>query len=169
MYQLSPDDIQHQTPNGSFISSLEPPKLLQHLKPPIQRNAEADPGRKSPSRLAPDSKLEPCPEVDVGKLVSKLQDGGTKATPKSTNGLMPASGPMKTPSLHIKRQAPRPLAHQKEGKCLRIPCALELNSPISYLVILLALEISLSGNQFYCTSTHSGMVCETIKAIHNNH
>ncbi|XP_063101612.1 oligophrenin-1 isoform X7 [Cavia porcellus] len=111
----SEDDIQHQTPNGSFISSLEPPKLLQHLKPPIQRNAEADPGRKSPSRLAPDSKLEPCPEVDVGKLVSKLQDGGTKATPKSTNGLMPASGPMKTPSLHIKRQAPRPLAHQKEG------------------------------------------------------
>ncbi|XP_005401641.1 PREDICTED: oligophrenin-1 [Chinchilla lanigera] len=111
----SEDEIQHQTPNGTIISSVEPPKLPQHLKLPIQRSAEVDPGRKSPSRNVPDGKLEPCPEVDVGKLVSRLQDGGTKATPKTTNGPVPASGPMKTPSLHIKRQAPRPVAHHKEG------------------------------------------------------
>ncbi|KAM6143424.1 oligophrenin-1 [Erethizon dorsatum] len=111
----SEDELQHQTPNGTIASSLEPPKLPQHLKLPIQRSAEADPGRKSPSRPVPDGKLEPSPEVDVGKLVSRLQDGGTKATPKTTNGPVPASGPMKTPSLHIKRQAPRPLAHHKEG------------------------------------------------------
>ncbi|XP_047392352.1 oligophrenin-1 isoform X2 [Sciurus carolinensis] len=102
-----------------YTSSLdeieEPPKLPQHLKLPMQRIGEADPGRKSPSRPVSDGKLEPCPEVDVGKLVSRLQDGGTKTTPKATNGPIPGPGPTKTPSFHIKRPAPRPLAHHKEG------------------------------------------------------
>ncbi|XP_021105506.1 oligophrenin-1 isoform X1 [Heterocephalus glaber] len=111
----SEDEIQHQTLNGTITSSLEPPKLPQHLKLPMSRSGEADPGRKSPSRPVSDGKLDPCPEVDVGKLVSRLQDGGTKATPKTNNGPVPGSGPMKTPSLHIKRQAPRPLAQHKEG------------------------------------------------------
>ncbi|KFO29885.1 Oligophrenin-1 [Fukomys damarensis] len=111
----SEDEIQHHTPNGTITSSLEPPKLPQHLKLPMPRSGEADPGRKSPSRPVSDDKLDPCPEVDVGKLLSRLHDGGTKATPKTTNGPVPGSGPMKTPSLHIKRQAPRPLAQHKEG------------------------------------------------------
>uniref|UniRef100_A0A7P0TBH4 Oligophrenin-1 n=1 Tax=Homo sapiens TaxID=9606 RepID=A0A7P0TBH4_HUMAN len=111
----SEDEIQHQTPNGTITSSIEPPKPPQHPKLPIQRSGETDPGRKSPSRPILDGKLEPCPEVDVGKLVSRLQDGGTKITPKATNGPMPGSGPTKTPSFHIKRPAPRPLAHHKEG------------------------------------------------------
>ncbi|VTJ65296.1 Hypothetical predicted protein, partial [Marmota monax] len=111
----SEDEIQHQTPNGTITINLEPPKLPQHLKLPMQRSGEADPGRKSPSRLISDGKLEPCPEVDVGKLVSRIQDGGTKTTPKATNGPIPGPGPTKTPSFHIKRPAPRPLAHHKEG------------------------------------------------------
>uniref|UniRef100_A0A8C0W024 Oligophrenin-1 n=1 Tax=Castor canadensis TaxID=51338 RepID=A0A8C0W024_CASCN len=109
------DEVQHQTPNGTITSTLEAPKLPQHLKLPIQRSGETDPGRKSPSRPVSDGKLEPCPEVDVGKLVSRLQDGATKATPKATNGPVPGSGPTKNSSFHIKRPAPRPQVHHKEG------------------------------------------------------
>uniref|UniRef100_A0A7N5J9L8 Oligophrenin 1 n=1 Tax=Ailuropoda melanoleuca TaxID=9646 RepID=A0A7N5J9L8_AILME len=112
----SEDEIQHQTPNGIISSSIEVPKLPQYPKLPIQRSGEADTGRKSPSsRPVSDGKLESCPEVDVGKLVSRLQDGGTKAISKATNGPVPGSGPTKAPSFHIKRPAPRPLAHHKEG------------------------------------------------------
>ncbi|XP_053435917.1 oligophrenin-1 [Nycticebus coucang] len=111
----SEDEIQHRTPNGIIPSSIEPLKPLQHPKVPIQRSGEADPGRKSPSRPVLDGKLEPCPELDVGKLVPRLQDGGAKATPKATNGPVSGSGPTKTPSFHIKRPAPRPLVHQKDG------------------------------------------------------
>nr|XP_055193733.1 oligophrenin-1 isoform X2 [Nyctereutes procyonoides] len=112
----SEDDIQHQTPNGIITSSIEPSKLPQHPKLPFQRSGETDTGRKSPSiRPVSDGKLESCPEVDVGKLVSRLQDRGTKAIPKATNGPVTGSGPTKTPSFHIKRPAPRPLAHHKEG------------------------------------------------------
>ncbi|XP_008589417.1 PREDICTED: oligophrenin-1-like, partial [Galeopterus variegatus] len=110
----SEDEIQHQTPNGTITSTTEPPKPSQHPKLPIQRSGEADSGRKSPSRPVSDGKLEPCPEVDVGKFVSRLQDGGSKATPKATNGPVPGSGPTKTTSFHVKRPAPRPLAHHKE-------------------------------------------------------
>ncbi|XP_042550878.1 oligophrenin-1 isoform X2 [Dipodomys spectabilis] len=112
----SEDEIQHSTPNGTISSSLEPPKLPQYHKPPIQRSGEADSGRKSPSRLVSDGKLEHCLDMDVGKLTSRLHDGGTKATPKATNGPVVGSGPTKTPSFHIKRPAPRPLVQHKEGE-----------------------------------------------------
>nr|XP_051683117.1 oligophrenin-1 [Oryctolagus cuniculus] len=111
----SEDEIQHQTPNGMITSSIEPPKLPQHLKLPTQKSGEVDPGRKSPNKPVSDGKLEPCTDVDVGRLVSRLQDGGSKAIPKATNGPVPASGPTKTPSFHIKRPAPKPVAHHKEG------------------------------------------------------
>uniref|UniRef100_A0A673V9J1 Oligophrenin 1 n=1 Tax=Suricata suricatta TaxID=37032 RepID=A0A673V9J1_SURSU len=111
----SEDEIQHQRPNGIITSSIEPPKLPQYPKLPIQRSGEADTGRKSPSRLLSDGKLESCPDVDVGKLVSSLQDVGSKAISKTTNGPVPGSGPTKASSFHIKRPAPRPLAHHKEG------------------------------------------------------
>nr|XP_044619374.1 oligophrenin-1 [Equus asinus] len=111
----SEDEIQHQTPNGTITSTIDPPKLPQYPKLPIQRNGETDPGRKSPSKPVADGKLESCPEVDVGKLVSRLQDGGTKAIPKTTNGPVPGFGPTKAPTFHIKRPAPRPLVHPKEG------------------------------------------------------
>lgn len=110
------DEIQHQTPNGIITSSIESPRLPQYPKLPIQRSGESDTGRKSPSNWSvSDGKLESCPEVDVGKLVSRLQDGGTKSIPKATNGPVPGTGPTKVPSFHIKRPAPRPLAHHKEG------------------------------------------------------
>uniref|UniRef100_A0A9L0IAR0 Uncharacterized protein n=1 Tax=Equus asinus TaxID=9793 RepID=A0A9L0IAR0_EQUAS len=112
---LRQDEIQHQTPNGTITSTIDPPKLPQYPKLPIQRNGETDPGRKSPSKPVADGKLESCPEVDVGKLVSRLQDGGTKAIPKTTNGPVPGFGPTKAPTFHIKRPAPRPLVHPKEG------------------------------------------------------
>ncbi|XP_043315685.1 oligophrenin-1 [Cervus canadensis] len=111
----SEDEIQHRTPNGTIISSIESPKPPQYPKMPMQKSVEADPERKSPSRLVSDVKLESCLEVDVGKLVSRLQDGGTKAIPKASNGPVPGPGTTKAPSFHIKRSAPRPLAHHKEG------------------------------------------------------
>ncbi|ERE65188.1 oligophrenin-1-like protein [Cricetulus griseus] len=109
------DEAQRQTPNGTITSNLDTPKLPQHLKLPIQKSGETDLGRKSPNRPVSDSQPESCPEVDVGKLVFRLQDGGTKATPKATNGPVPGSGPTKTPPFPIKRQAPRPVAPHKEG------------------------------------------------------
>ncbi|XP_058514518.1 oligophrenin-1 isoform X2 [Ochotona princeps] len=111
----SEDEIQHQTPNGTISSSQEPPKLPQPLRPLTQKSGEAEPGWKSPNKPLSDGKLEPCPEVDVGRMVSRLQDGGTKTTPKATNGPVPACGPTKTPSFQIKRPPPRPLTQQKEG------------------------------------------------------
>ncbi|XP_036910861.1 oligophrenin-1 [Sturnira hondurensis] len=111
----SEDEIPHQTPNGTITNSIEPPKLPQYPNLPVQKSGEADPGRKSPSRLVSDGRLDSCPEVDVGKLVSRLQDGGTKAMPKATNGPVPGSGPTKTPSFHVKRPAPRPQPCPKEA------------------------------------------------------
>lgn len=136
MHHLFLDEIQHRTPNGTIISSIEPTKMPQHPKMPMQRSGEADHGRKSPSRPVSDGKLESCLEVDVGKLVSRLQDGGTKAIPKATNGPVPGHGPTKTSSFHVKRPAPRPLAHHKEGKCLGIPRGREITSTIFFYISL---------------------------------
>lgn len=108
----SEDKIQHQTPNGTITSSIEIPKPPQYPNLPIQKSGEPDSGRKSPSRLASDGKMESFPEVDMGKLVSRLHDEGRT---KATNGPVSGSGPAKAPSLHIKRPAPRPLVHHKEG------------------------------------------------------
>lgn len=139
--QLFLDEIPHQTPNGTITNSIEPPKLPQYPNLPMQKSGEADPGRKSPSRLVSDGKLDSCPEVDVGKLVSRLQDGGTKAMPKATNGPVPGSGPTKAPSFHIKRPAPRPQPYPKEGKCLRIPWEPELTITTLHFEIFLKWEI----------------------------
>lgn len=78
----------------------------------------------------------------MGKLVSRLQDGGgTKVILKVTNGPVSVSGPTKALSFHIKRAAPRPLAHHKEGKYLGIPREPELNPTTLHLEIFLKLEI----------------------------
>lgn len=138
MHQLFLDKIQHQTPNGTITSSIEIPKPPQYPNLPIQKIGEPDTGRKSPSRLASDGKLESCPEVDMGKLVSKLHDEGRT---KATNGPVSGSGPTKAPSLHIKRPAPRPLVHHKEGKCLGIPWEPKLNPTTFHFQIFLKLEI----------------------------
>lgn len=114
------DIIQHQTNNGTIISSIDQSKLQQYPKMSTLRSVEADAGRISPSGPVSDDKLEPCPEVDVGKLMYKPQDRGVKALPKFVNGPVIASVPTKTPPLQIKRPAPRPQTCQKEGKLLAV-------------------------------------------------
>lgn len=80
-----------------------------------------DPWGKSLSRPVSDVKSDPFPDVDMGKLVIKLQDGPTRIVAKATNGPVPGSVPARAPSFYVKRPAPRPMASQKEGKCLGIP------------------------------------------------
>lgn len=80
-----------------------------------------DPWGKSLSRPVSDVKSDPFPDVDMGKLVIKLQDGPTRIVAKATNGPVPGSMPARAPSFYVKRPAPRPMASQKEGKCLGIP------------------------------------------------
>ncbi|XP_068956510.1 oligophrenin-1 isoform X2 [Petaurus breviceps papuanus] len=114
-YTSSVEENEDETLNGPITDSPESPRPLPHHKLPVQRSGDAEPGRKSPIRISSDGKLEPCPEVDVGKLVSRLQDGGPKPPTKVANGLMMGPGPARVPSLHVKRPAPRPLAHSREG------------------------------------------------------
>lgn len=143
LYHYFSDETQHQTPNGTITSNLDPPRLPQHLKLPIQKSGETDPGRKSPNRPVSDCQSEPCSEMDVGKLVFRLQDGGTKATPKATNGPVPGSGTTKTSSFHIKRPAPRPVAPQKEGKCSAMLWVAELSQAAFHRGNFLGLEVFL--------------------------
>lgn len=109
------DDTQEQTPNGTIASGIEPPKLPQYPKLPIQKSGDSDPWGKSLSKPVSDGKLEPFPDVDMGKLVIKLQDGPTRIVAKATNGPVPGSVPARAPSFYVKRPAPRPLASHKEG------------------------------------------------------
>uniref|UniRef100_A0A8C8RQE0 Oligophrenin-1 n=1 Tax=Pelusios castaneus TaxID=367368 RepID=A0A8C8RQE0_9SAUR len=89
----------------------ETPKPLHRNRLPTRRAGEADPGRPGS-----DSKSEQYTEVDVGKLVSKLQDGGAKLSNKAANGVVTGSAVLKTSALHSKRAAPRPMICGKEGE-----------------------------------------------------
>ncbi|XP_072837295.2 oligophrenin-1 isoform X1 [Pogona vitticeps] len=103
------------TPNGAVIANYtEAPKPVQRSwAPPPRPAAEPDPGKPSG-----EGKPESCPEVDVGKLVSRLQDGGTKLTAKAANGVAaPVPGSLKAFGLQTKRPAPRPGIGCKEGEC----------------------------------------------------
>lgn len=107
-----PGDSHDQTPNGSIISnSTETPKPLHRSRLPTQRAGETDPGRPGS-----DSKFEQYSEVDVGKLVVKLQDGGAKFGNKAANGVVTGTAALKTSILHSKRPAPRPVIYGKEGE-----------------------------------------------------
>lgn len=100
------------TPNGTLIPNYtEPPKPLQRSRLPLQRAGEGDPGK-----LGLENKLEQCGEVDVGRLVSRLQDGGTRLSNKAANGVASMTGPAKTSTLHAKRPAPRPGITGKDGE-----------------------------------------------------
>ncbi|XP_006274791.2 oligophrenin-1 [Alligator mississippiensis] len=104
-------DCHNQTPNGTIIcNSTEAPKPLHRNRMPMPRAGEADPGRPGS-----DHKLEQYLEVDVGKLVSKLQDGGSKVASKAANGMVTGTAALKTTTLHTKRPAPRPVIYSKEG------------------------------------------------------
>ncbi|XP_042334473.1 oligophrenin-1 [Sceloporus undulatus] len=100
------------TPNGMVMPNYgEAPKPLQRSRLPSHRMGEPD-----PAKPIFESKPEPCSEVDVGKLVSRLQDGGAKFANKAANGVVPVSGCLKASNLHVKRPAPRPGMSTKEGE-----------------------------------------------------
>uniref|UniRef100_A0A8C3RR52 Oligophrenin-1 n=1 Tax=Chelydra serpentina TaxID=8475 RepID=A0A8C3RR52_CHESE len=101
-----------QTPNGTVISnSTEAPKPLHRSRLPTQRAGEADPGRPGS-----ESKHEQYSEVVVGKLVSKLQDGGAKLANKAANGVVTGTTALKSSILQAKRPTLRPMVYSKEGK-----------------------------------------------------
>ncbi|XP_066496141.1 oligophrenin-1 [Tiliqua scincoides] len=106
------EDGHTHTPNGTLVPNYtEAPKPLQRSRLPLQRVGEVDPGK-----LGSESRSEQCAEVDVGRLVSRLQDGGTKPSSKAANGVAPVTGPAKTSTLHAKRPAPRPGIIGKDGE-----------------------------------------------------
>ncbi|XP_013927642.1 PREDICTED: oligophrenin-1 [Thamnophis sirtalis] len=108
----SEEDSCDRTPNG-VIAAISPdvPKPLQRSR--LQRPGEPDPGRPSPDNRGTG---EPCAEVDVGRLVSRLQEGGAKLSSKSANSLGPTPNSVKASNLHPKKPAPRPGAGCKEGE-----------------------------------------------------
>ncbi|XP_077164512.1 oligophrenin-1 isoform X2 [Paroedura picta] len=95
----------HSTaPNGVIMPSYpEAPKPLLRSRLPAQRAGDLDPGK-----VVSEGKPGQCVEVDVGRLVSRLQDGGAKFTSKATNGLVPGATSGKVSVAHTKRPAPRP-------------------------------------------------------------
>ncbi|KAJ6663190.1 hypothetical protein lerEdw1_010326 [Lerista edwardsae] len=111
------EDGHAHTPNGTLIPNYaEAPRPLQRNRLPLQRPGEGDPGK-----LSSESRLEQCAEVDVGRLVSRLQDGGSKLPNKAANGVAPVGGPAKTSTIHAKRPAPRPGVAGKDSKSAQFP------------------------------------------------
>ncbi|XP_038272260.1 oligophrenin-1 isoform X1 [Dermochelys coriacea] len=105
-------DTRDQTPNGTIISnSTEAPKPLHRSRLPTQRAGEADPGRPDS-----ESKHEQYSEVVVGKLVSRLQDGGAKLANKAANGVVTGTTALKTSIVHAKRPTLKPMIYSKEGE-----------------------------------------------------
>lgn len=112
MEESEEEDSCSLTPNGVIVATgPDAPKPLQRSR--LQRPGELEPGRPSSENRAT---VEPCAEVDVGKLVSRLQEGGAKLSGKSANSAVPTPNSPKASSLHIKRPAPRPGAGCKEGE-----------------------------------------------------
>ncbi|ETE65932.1 Oligophrenin-1, partial [Ophiophagus hannah] len=106
-------------PNG-VIAALSPdvPKPLQRSR--LQRPGEVDPGRPSPESRGAG---EPCAEVGVGRLVSRLQEGGAKLSSKPANSIGPTPHALKASSLQPKKPAPRPGASCREGDYESFPKA----------------------------------------------
>ncbi|XP_054852240.1 oligophrenin-1 [Eublepharis macularius] len=99
------------TPNGLILPNYsEAPRPLQRSRLPAQRAGELDSGK-----LSLESKPEQCAEVDVGRLVSRLLDGGSKSASKAANGVVPGAASLKVSTAHTKRPAPRPGVCGKEG------------------------------------------------------
>ncbi|KAL8181311.1 UNVERIFIED_CONTAM: Oligophrenin-1 [Gekko kuhli] len=99
------------TPNGSVTPGGYPeaPRPLQRSRLPAQRAGELDPGK-----AGSEGKPNQWAEVDVGRLVSRLQDGGTPFTSKAANGVVPGAASLKASVAHTKRPAPRPGVCGKE-------------------------------------------------------
>ncbi|MEE6525785.1 hypothetical protein FKM82_026027, partial [Ascaphus truei] len=102
-------EVSGRTLNGSVPTSHEPPYPLQRKKylPSIPRLGDGE-ARGPPS---------PCSEVDVSRLVSRMQDGGTKTPTKHLNGDLPLTSALtKASPVYPKRGLTRPAA-PREGDC----------------------------------------------------
>ncbi|XP_030064811.1 LOW QUALITY PROTEIN: oligophrenin-1 [Microcaecilia unicolor] len=109
----------NQALNGVVLISAEAPVALQRRKLPIylQRGANGDQGGSAPTTPTSDSRTEPYSEVDVGKLVAKMeQDTGMKPTPRATNGEVTSTVTVKTSPVYAKRPSPRPPASNRDGE-----------------------------------------------------
>ncbi|KAJ7310371.1 hypothetical protein JRQ81_007282 [Phrynocephalus forsythii] len=126
------DKIYSSPPEDNAAPPVPPPRVATRRHKPITiskrplrerpvffgGSVEDSEGELDPGKANAEGSPEPCPEVDVGKLVSRLQDGGTKLTPKAANGVAPIPGSLKASGLHTKRPAPsRPGIGCKEGDC----------------------------------------------------
>uniref|UniRef100_A0A8C9ES66 Oligophrenin 1 n=1 Tax=Pavo cristatus TaxID=9049 RepID=A0A8C9ES66_PAVCR len=89
-----------QTPNGSVTT--EAPRPLLRSRLPAPRPGGEEPGR-------------PPAELEVGKLVARLQDGGVKLSSKAANGVV-SSPALRTSTLHARRPAPRPGGCGRDGE-----------------------------------------------------
>uniref|UniRef100_A0A8C3CCQ4 Oligophrenin 1 n=1 Tax=Cairina moschata TaxID=8855 RepID=A0A8C3CCQ4_CAIMO len=95
-----------QTPNGSISSETPKPLLRSRLPAP---------------RPGGDEAARPPAEVELGKPVARLQDGGAKLVAgKAANGVV-ASPALRTPTLHARRPAPRPGVCGREGEFDGVP------------------------------------------------
>ncbi|XP_044293784.1 oligophrenin-1 isoform X2 [Varanus komodoensis] len=103
------EDGYSPTPNGTVTSEAPKPVLRSRL--PLQKAGDLD-----PAKASSESKPEQCSDVDVGRLVSRLQDGSARFTSKAANGVTPVSSSLKASTLHAKRLAPRPGICCKEGE-----------------------------------------------------
>uniref|UniRef100_A0A8C0URJ2 Oligophrenin 1 n=1 Tax=Cyanistes caeruleus TaxID=156563 RepID=A0A8C0URJ2_CYACU len=101
-----------QTPNGGGV---EAPKPLLRSRLPAPRTGGDEPGR-PPS----DSRPQPRPEPELGKLGNRLQDGGVKPAGRAANGVV-TSPALRTATLQARRPAPRPGICSREGDCDGVP------------------------------------------------
>lgn len=89
-----------QTPNGGGV---EAPRPLHRSRLPAPRPGGDEPGR--------------APAESLGKLGSRLQDGGAKAAARAANGVV-TSPALRTATLQARRPAPRPGICGREGECV---------------------------------------------------
>ncbi|XP_029463145.1 oligophrenin-1 [Rhinatrema bivittatum] len=111
-------EIGNQGRNGLVSGTADIPMPLQRKKLAINiyRGTNGDAGGSSPTTPSSDSRAEPCLEVDVGKLVAKMeQDTGMKPSARATNGEVTAPVTMKTSPVYARRPGPRPPAPNKDG------------------------------------------------------
>ncbi|KAL2304239.1 hypothetical protein Nmel_012982 [Mimus melanotis] len=101
-----------QTPNGG---SMEVPKPLHRSRLPAPR-----PGGDEPGRPPTENRPQPRTEPELGKLGSRLQDGGVKPASRAANGVV-TSPALRTATLQARRPAPRPGIGGREGDCDGVP------------------------------------------------
>lgn len=91
---------------------MEVPRPLHRSRLPAPR-----PGGDELGHPLAENRPQPRPEPELGKLGSRLQDGGAKPAGRAANGVV--SGPaLRTATLQARRPAPRPGICGREGECV---------------------------------------------------